>query len=153
LHFPISLTPYAIRYISFYPLFSTTVERALQIHPFLTNKANFQKSQMNVNDFITMNYGKIDTWSSGKKQSQTNPKKAKFKKAKMNVTKVLTKEYGNISPILTPKKQTQFSKRQKSIQLSLPQRVMEVNHPDGHKKTNPIKANSTLIKGVERRYF
>jgi len=35
---------------------STLVERTLQIAPFLTNKANFRKSQMNVTCFLTMNY-------------------------------------------------------------------------------------------------
>jgi hypothetical protein len=31
---------------------------------------------MNVNKVLTMDYEKKDTWSSGKKQSQTNPNKA-----------------------------------------------------------------------------
>jgi hypothetical protein len=48
---------------------------------------------MNVNKVITTDYEKMDTWLSGKKQSQTNPNKAKFKKAKMNVTSYITKEY------------------------------------------------------------
>ena len=39
----------------------------------------------------------MDTWSRGKKQSQTNPNKAKLKKAKINVFPLLTKDYENIS--------------------------------------------------------
>jgi hypothetical protein len=54
-------------------LISTPVERALQIHPFLTNKANFQKSQMNVSNDITMEYEQMDTWSHGKNKAKTKP--------------------------------------------------------------------------------
>jgi hypothetical protein len=52
---------------------STLVERTLQIYPFLKNKANFTKSQMNVTDLLTKDYGKMDTWSSGKNKPKTNP--------------------------------------------------------------------------------
>ena len=55
---------------------STLVVRALQIHPFLTNKANFQKSQINVTYLLTEDYGIMDTWSCRKnkaKQSQYKP--------------------------------------------------------------------------------
>ena len=58
---------------------STLVERALQIHPFLTNKANFQKSQMNLTNLLTKDYGKIDTWSIRKNEPKTNPKRTQFK--------------------------------------------------------------------------
>ena len=54
-------------------LFSTTVERALQIHPFLTNEPNFQKSQMNVSDLLIREYEQMDTWSNGKNEPKTNP--------------------------------------------------------------------------------
>jgi hypothetical protein len=86
----------------------TDVMSALQIKLFLQNKANFRKSQMNVTKVLTKDYGQMDTWSIGKKQSQTNPNKAKLKKAKMNVTSALTKEYENKPPIRAPKKQSQF---------------------------------------------
>ena len=39
----------------------------------MQNKAKFRKSQMNVNNVLTKDYEKKDTWSRGKKQSQTNP--------------------------------------------------------------------------------
>jgi hypothetical protein len=58
---------------------STDVERSLQISPFLTNKANFQKSQMNVIDLLTRDYGKIDTWSGGKNKANSNPIQTQFK--------------------------------------------------------------------------
>jgi hypothetical protein len=57
----------------------TDVVSALQIHPFLTNKANFQKSQVNVNIVSTREYEQMDTWSHRKKQSQTNPIQTQFK--------------------------------------------------------------------------
>jgi hypothetical protein len=83
-------------YANICPRPSTTVERALQISPFLTNKPNFQKVKLNVNQILTKVYGKKDTWWSGKKQSQTKPNKANFLNAQMNVNKVLTKDYENI---------------------------------------------------------
>jgi hypothetical protein len=100
-------------------LSSTTVERALQIHPFLTNKANFRKSQVNVTNLLTMNYGKMDTWSNEKNKANSKPKQTQYKpktkpiypvvasgeagskpipeKAKINVTYCLTKNYEQIS--------------------------------------------------------
>jgi len=58
---------------------STSVEGSLQISPFLTNKANSRKSQMNVSDLLTRDYGKMDTWSSGKNKAKTNPIQTQFK--------------------------------------------------------------------------
>ena len=43
----------------------------------MQNKANFQKVKLNVNEVLTKDYEQMDTWSIGKKQSQTNPNKAK----------------------------------------------------------------------------
>jgi hypothetical protein len=123
----------------------TTVESSLQIKLFMQNKAKFRKSQMNVNKVLTREYEQKDTWSSGKKQSQTKPNKAKFKKAEMNVTKVLTKDYENKPPIRAPKKQSQTSKRQKTMQPSLPQRIMKKTAFPASGKTNPNKANSNPI--------
>jgi len=80
---------------------STLVERALQIDPFLTNKANFQKSQIYVTAFITMNYGKMDTWSSGKNKPNTNPIQTQYK--------------ANTNPI-----QSQFKPKQTQFVVSLP---------------------------------
>ena len=43
----------------------------------MQNKANFQKSQMNVNKVLTKAYEKKDTWWSGKNEPKTNPNEPK----------------------------------------------------------------------------
>jgi len=53
--------------------------RALQIHPFLTNKANFRKSQINVNNVLSKDYEQMDTWSSGKNKANSKPIQTQFK--------------------------------------------------------------------------
>jgi hypothetical protein len=115
----------------------TDVMSPLQIKLFMQNKAKFRKVKLNVNNVLTKDYEQKDTWSSGKKQSQTNPNKAKSKKAKMNVTSYMTKGYGNIPPIRAPKKQSQTSKRQKPMQPSLPKRIMKNTTLSASGKTNP----------------
>ncbi|MGB2806858.1 MAG: hypothetical protein WBC22_03905, partial [Sedimentisphaerales bacterium] len=115
---------------------------------FMQNKANFQKVKLNVNNVLTKDYDRMDTWSIRKtkpiqsqfkaNQSQNKPK---FKKAKMNVTSILTVGYENKPPIRAPKKQSQTSKRQKPMQTSLPQRIMKISALLGPGKTNPNKAN------------
>ena len=57
----------------------TDVMSALQIGPFLTNKPNFRKSQMNVNKVLTRDYDKMDTWRSGKNKPNSNPIQSQFK--------------------------------------------------------------------------
>ncbi len=78
----------------------TTVEDSLQIDPFLTNKANFRKSQVNVTSLITKDYENKSNWTLGENkpnskpiQTQTNPIKANFRKAQMNVNSLITKDY------------------------------------------------------------
>jgi len=112
----------------------------------MQNKAKFRKSQMNVNKVLTKDYEQKGTWLSGKKQSQTNPNKAKLKKAKMNVTSALTKAYENKPPIRAPKKQSQTSKRQKSIQTYLPQRIMKKPPFWTPKKQTQNKPKQTQFK-------
>jgi len=97
--FAFSFTQYAIRN-PHNEIVSTLVERALQIHPFLTNKANFRKSQMNVTNNITKDYGKMDTWSIRKNKAKTNPKQTQFK--------------ANSKPI-----RTQFKPKQSQLIVSL----------------------------------
>jgi hypothetical protein len=41
----------------------------------MQNEPKFRKSQMNVNKVLTMDYDKMDTWSSGKNEPKTNPKR------------------------------------------------------------------------------
>jgi hypothetical protein len=50
----------------------------------MQNKPKFRKSQMNVNKALTNDYDIMDTWSIGKKQSQTNPNKPKTNPIKPN---------------------------------------------------------------------
>ena len=121
----------------------TDVMSALQIKLFLQNKPKFQKVKFNVNKVLTTDYEQMDTWSIGKKQSQTNPNKAKSKKAKMNVTYFLTKGYEKILPIWAPKKQSQILKRQKTMQPPLPQRIMKKTAISASGQTNPNKAKQT----------
>jgi len=80
---------------------------ALQIKLFMQNKAKFKKVKFNVTKVLTRDYDKMDTWSIGKKQSQTNPNKAKSKKAEMNITSILTVVYEDNTPFRAPKKQSQ----------------------------------------------
>jgi hypothetical protein len=74
---------------------STDDERSLQIHPFLTNKANFRKSQMNVSNLITRNYDKMDTWSGGKNKANTKPIQSQYKP---NTNPIQTQFKANTNP-------------------------------------------------------
>ena len=57
----------------------TDVMDSLQIHLFLTNKANFRKSQMNVNKVLTMNYEKKTLGQHGKNKPNTKPIQTQYK--------------------------------------------------------------------------
>jgi len=59
----------------------------------------------------------------------------------MNVTSYITKDYENKPPIMAPKKQSQISKRQKSMQTSLPKGIMKKTAFSGSGKTKPNKPN------------
>ena len=61
----------------------------------------------------------------------------------MNATVYYTKAYENKPPIMAQKKQSQFSKRQKTMQTSLLQRIMKKTVLSGSDKTNPNKAKQT----------
>jgi hypothetical protein len=58
----------------------TLVENALQISPFLTNKANFPDAQMNVNKVLTKDYENEPLFKRGKNKPNSNPNKANFKR-------------------------------------------------------------------------
>ncbi len=70
----ISVHPCLMNYLHAFGIF-TLVKKSLQIKLFMQNKANFQKSQMNVNKVLTKAYEKKDTWWSGKNEPKTNPKR------------------------------------------------------------------------------
>jgi len=58
---------------------STDAERSLQIHPFLTNKPNFRKSQMNVSSVISKNYEQLTMNNEIKNKPNTKPIQSQFK--------------------------------------------------------------------------
>ncbi|MCP4259312.1 MAG: hypothetical protein GY774_17650, partial [Planctomycetes bacterium] len=83
---------------------STIVEKALQIGPFLTNKANFRNAEIAISSYITTKYNIFPAWRGVK----TNPIQSQFK-AKQS--QFWTKNEGvkaKTNPI-----QTQFTKGQK----------------------------------------
>ncbi len=53
---------------------STTVENPLQIDLFMQNKPNFQKSQMNVSNYLKMTYENKYNWTLG----ENKPKQSQF---------------------------------------------------------------------------
>ncbi len=59
----------------------------------MQNKANFRKSQMNVNTFTQMAYENKSNWTLGENKPNSNPNKANFQKAQMNVNSFITKDY------------------------------------------------------------
>ena len=63
---------------------------------FMQNKANFLRSQMNVNIYNTKNYENKRNWTIGESKPNSNPIKPnqnQSPKTKMNVNLTLTKDY------------------------------------------------------------
>jgi len=91
---------------------STFVESPLQISSFLTNKANFPDTQMNVSRVPTKDYENKTPGERGKNKPNSKPIQTQTKpiseKAKMNVTSIITKGYENKPPLPAPAKQTQY---------------------------------------------
>ncbi len=71
----------------------TLVKSPLQINSFMQNKANFQKSQMNVSIFSQKAYENKSNWTLGENKPNTNPNKANLLDAQMNVNSLITKDY------------------------------------------------------------
>jgi len=82
----------------------TYVVSALQITLFMQNKPNFQKSQMNVNMVLTVDYERKDTWWSGKNKPNSNPIQTQSNPIKANKMPKQTQ----FKP-----KQTQFQRQKK----------------------------------------
>ena len=92
----------------------------------MQNKANFQKSQINVSDLLTMNYVKMDTWSSGKNKANSKPIQTQYKansnpiqsQFKPNTNPIQTQYKPNTNPIQSQDKpnsnpiQTQYKPNQ-----------------------------------------
>ncbi len=60
---------------------------------FMQNKANFRKSQMNVNLYNTTDYENKSDWTPGENKPNSKPIKANFQRAQMNVNSLITKDY------------------------------------------------------------
>ena len=86
----------------------------------MQNKANFRKSQMNVNKVLTRDYEKRTLGERGKNKANSKPIKANTKpiseKPKMNITSIITKGYENKSPLRAKAKQTQYKPKQTQFQ-------------------------------------
>ncbi len=52
---------------------------------FMQNKANFRKSQVNINLYSTTDYENKSNWTLGENKPNSNPIKANLKRAQMNV--------------------------------------------------------------------
>ena len=61
---------------------STDIESSLQIRLFMQNKANFRKSQMNVNNVLTMDYENKTLSGRGKNKANSKPIKANLSQFK-----------------------------------------------------------------------
>ena len=79
-----------------------------KINLFMQNKPNFRKSQMNVTFFITRDYDKLDTWSSGKNKANTKPIQSRYK---ANTKPIQSQYKANTKPI-----QSQYKANTKPIQ-------------------------------------
>ena len=73
----------------------------------MQNKANFRKSQINVNPYYTTDYENISDWTLSENKPNSKPNKPNFRKAKMNENLFATKVYENETYLRTPPKQTQ----------------------------------------------
>jgi hypothetical protein len=62
---------------------------------------------MNINKVLTMNYEKTDTWSTGKKRTQTNPNKPNLPEAKNEHKLSIDKGLRKYLALCGPEKQTQ----------------------------------------------
>jgi len=59
----------------------------------MQNKANFQKSQMNVNIYLQTAYEYKHDWTLGENKPNSNPIKSNLPDAQMSVNSILTKDY------------------------------------------------------------
>ena len=98
---------------------------------FMQNKANFQKSQMNVNLYNTTDYENKSNWTLGENKPNSNPNKANLKRAKMNVNIYYTEVYENILCI---------------------RQSMKTNPNKPNSLKAQINANSLVIKDYENRW-
>ncbi len=106
---------------------------------FMQNKPNFQKSQMNVNPYNTMDYGNKWPWRVRKNKPNSNPNKPNLRKAKMNVSLYILKNYRKKDDFEVRINKPNCRKGKKLMQSVYLQRIMKNNADMGSKKTNPIQ--------------
>ena len=111
---------------------STTVEDSLQIGPFMQNKPNFQKSQMNVNPYNKSDYENKSNRTLGQNKPNSNPIKPNLKKAKMNVNLYIIEDYEN-ETAYRPKKTNPIKPCPERIEFTLS--VIEGNGPISYRKS------------------
>jgi len=107
----------------------------------MQNKPNFQKSQMNVNLYNTMDYKIFIPLAGQKNKPNSNPNKPNLQKAKMNVNSIITKDYRRKDDFAVRINKPNFFKGPKLMQSMYLQRIMKNNADMGPKKTNPNKPN------------
>jgi hypothetical protein len=99
----------------------TDVMSALQNNLFMQNKAKFRKVKLDVNKVLTKDYERMDTWSSGKKQSQTNPNEPQTNPTCRGVASGEAGFKPNLSrrSLWRRRKQTQFKAKQTQFPMIL----------------------------------
>jgi hypothetical protein len=103
---------------------------ALQIHPFLTNKANFRKVKFDVNKVLTKDYVQMDTWSIRKNKAKTNPIQSQSNPIKANKMPKQTQ----FKP-----KQTQFQRKYMLLRMTInPRRLFAIPALAGMKEVDLI---------------
>ncbi len=118
----------------------------------MQNKANFQKSQMNVRPLVIMNYERKSDWTLGENKPNSKPNKANLKRAKMDVNSLITKDYRKKDDFAVQKnkaKTNPISEKPK-MNISL---VKTRNYNNEQPTTNVIqnKANSKPMSKTDDR--
>jgi hypothetical protein len=114
----------------------------------MQNKANFRKSQMNVNKVLTRNYEKRTLGQSGKNKANSKPNKANFKKAQMSATTFLAKDYENIlNWVICENKANIKPKQTQSKPISPPHAAKQTQFQRMHQKGMNIEVADPAFRG------
>ncbi len=120
----------------------------------MQNKANFQKSQVDVNLYNTTDYEEISNWTLGENKPNSNPIKANFRNAQMNVNSLITKDCRKKDDFAVQKNKPNsnpISQRVKLMQSVYLQRIMKKNAAKGYEKTKPNQSKFSNRKTEDRR--
>jgi len=113
----------------------TTVESALQISSFMQNKANFQKSQMNITSVKTMNYEQITMNNDNKNKPNTNPIQTQSNPIKANKMPKQTQSNPIQPPFLPQKSMLPPKNNLKKPYFSLNHDIFSPNSVKGNAST------------------